>query len=101
MTRTRILLALATGCVTAVLVYALIRATQVLVGGEANPATVIVRSQHFAYLWRVWTSAFAGALAALSAHVLADRHALGLARALETALVVVVVILLIQSIVLP
>jgi hypothetical protein len=94
-------MALASGCTAAVLVYAVLRAGQVLVGGEANPATVIVRSQHFAYLWRAWTSAFAGALAALSAYVVSDRHAPRLARALVVALPIVVGVLILQAIFLP
>jgi hypothetical protein len=98
---TRALLAFAAGCVAATLVYALVRAGQVLAGGEANPATIIVRSHHLAYFWRTWTSAFAGALASVSAYLVAGRNPAWVARALLPALTVALVALAIQSALLP
>jgi hypothetical protein len=64
--RARVLVALVTACVTAVLVYAALRAGQVLFSREPNPATVIW-SAHAGYYWRALTAAYAGGAAGIAA----------------------------------
>jgi len=93
-------LALATGCVTALAAYPVLRAWQVIVVGEANPVTVLT-PVHMAFFWRAWTSAYVGGMGAFVGYFAARRDSVRLARALSRAIIVVATVLAVQAVFLP
>lgn len=80
--KTRLALAIATGCASAALLYSILRVIQALVLPEPDPTTVMW-SEHSGFFWRSWTCAYVGGAIALIAHRFAgERTAKILARAI-------------------
>jgi hypothetical protein len=98
--RPAVALGIATGCTAATALYALLRAGQVLLGNEPNPATVI-SSVHSGFLWRAWIAGYAGGMAALLGYWLARRDPTQVARALTVALPLAGALLVAQAVFLP
>ncbi len=87
---------------TTALVYAGLRAYDVVFGREANPATVLyVYDEHIALFWRLAIAAFAGGAVALLCAALSARHPARVARAVTGALPVIALIVAVQALVLP
>jgi hypothetical protein len=97
---TRIAVAFAWGCLVSVLFYALVRAVQWILFREPNPA-LVVWTPHAGYFWRVWTVAFAGVLASLSAFLVTSSSVERAARALLPMLAVAAVLLALQAAFMP
>ncbi len=93
-------IALAWGCVGAVALYATLRLCQVLLTNEPFPTTELL-SGSIAYLWRVATAVFGGALFAFAAFVIARDDCESAARRLPHALVFVGCYLALQSLIAP
>ena len=86
--------------VAAVALYAVARALQLALVGEANPATVIW-SAHAGFFWRAWTVLYAGGMAGFVAFLAAKRDPLRVARVLVRGLMVASGLLVLQSLFLP
>ena len=87
-------------CVVAVALYAIVRTVQLVLFGEANPATVIW-SAHAGYFWRAWTVFYAAGMAGFVAFLAAKRDPARVARVLLRALTVAGALLVAQSIFIP
>jgi hypothetical protein len=98
--RLRVALALATGCIAAVALYAVVRAAQFLFTAEPNPATVIW-SAHAGYFWRVWIVCYVGGMAAFCGFLAAGRAPERLARALSIAVTAAAILIAVQGLLLP
>lgn len=96
----RATLALLVGLEVAGLAYPLLRAYQFFMHPEPNPALVLW-SEHAAFFWRAWTSAYLGGMAALVAAWLAGRDAERVMRLVERALPVVAVAVALQGLLIP
>ena len=86
--------------VVAVALYASVRTAQLVLFGEANPATVIW-SAHAGFFWRAWTVLYAGGMAGFLAFLAAKRHPVRVARALLHALALAAALLVAQSLFIP
>lgn len=88
------------GCVTAVILYALLRGLQLILFSEPNPATVIW-SAHAGYFWRVLIASYAGGMAAILTWLAADRAEERVARVLPAAVLIAAALILLQGLLLP
>jgi hypothetical protein len=91
---------LAWGLAVAVGVYAFMRAVQVLLQPDPDPAQV-VWSIHAGYVWRAWTAAYAGGIAAFVVLPMARERAEAFARALVPALGIAAALLALQALLFP
>jgi len=91
---------MAWGLVIATAVYALMRVAQVLVQPDPNPAEV-AWSIHAGYVWRAWTAAYAGGIAAFIVLPMARGRVEPLARALVPALGIAAALLAFQVLLFP
>lgn len=91
---------LAWGLTVAVGVYASMRAVQVLVQPDPDPAQV-AWSIHAGYVWRAWTAAYAGGIAAFVVLPMARARVEPFARALVPALDIVAALLALQVLLFP
>ncbi len=98
--RVRLGIALVWGCLTAVLLYAVVRVVQYFMFPDPNPA-IVVWSPHAGYFWRSWIVAYGGGLAAFIVFFASRTLAPSLARALPAALLVSAVLLVAQTLVFP
>lgn len=89
-----------TTSVVAVALYAIVRAAQIALFGEANPATVIW-SAHAGFFWRAWTVLYAAGMAGFVAFWAAKRDPLRVARVLVRGLMVACALLVLQSLFIP
>lgn len=89
-------IAAAWGCCVGVAAYGVIRGIQFFVYPDPNPKT-LVWSAHAGFFWRCWTCAYAGAIAAFVAFLLAQRDVSRAARALVPAVAVVALVLAAQT----
>ena len=96
----RAALAAMAGCVSAVALYAILRALQLVFFSEPNPATVIW-SAHAGYFWRVLIVSYAGGMAAMMAWNAAESAPARVARFLASAVVVAAALILLQGVLLP
>jgi hypothetical protein len=88
------------GCVITISAYALMRAAQVLISPDPNPAQV-AWGIHAGYVWRVWTVTYAGGIATFIVSLMARRRVESYARALIPALGVAVALLVLQTVLFP
>ena len=100
MTRSALALPLAAACTLAIVLYPLLRAIQLLLYPEANPATV-VWSAHAGYFWRAWIAAFGGGMAAFVVPLLGPATRARLLRALPMLAAAGFVLALAQAIAIP
>lgn len=102
MTERRLALPLgfACGCVFALALYPLLRVVSAVVSPEPNPATIIW-SVHSGYFWRLWTVAYASAMAALVGGFAARRDPERVARLLARAVPYAVAALVAQALLWP
>ena len=91
------LLAIATGCTAAVLLYSVLRVIQALVLPEPDPTTVLW-TEHSGFFWRAWTCAYVGGAVALVAHRFAGERT---ARLLARAIVPVSIVVALQAAIVP
>ncbi len=96
----RLGLAFLAACVSSVLFYGVLRVVQSRLFPEPNPAMVIW-SAHAGFFWRCWTVAYAGAMVGFLAYGAAARYPERVARALVRTLGVAVVVLTLQSVLVP
>jgi hypothetical protein len=93
-------IAIAWGIAIAIVSYACVRALQFFLAPATNPA-LPVWSTHAGYLWRVWTVAYAGGIAAFIAFPLVRAHPAAAARALAPALGIAAALLALQTALFP
>jgi hypothetical protein len=98
--RVRLALALAGACIATVGLYAVLRLVQALLYKEPNPATVIW-SAHAGYFWRVWTVAYAGAMAGFATFAAAKKHEALVSRVLVVGLSVASGLIVLQGLFVP
>jgi hypothetical protein len=97
---TRVALAAMAGCVTAVVLYALLRGVQMVLFREPNPATIIW-SAHAGYFWRALIVSYAGGMASLLTWMAAGRSPERVARVLVRGVTIAAVLIFVQGIFLP
>lgn len=96
----RLALAAIAACVTATLLYAILRVVQAVLFTEPDPA-LIIWSEHAGYFWRVWTVVYAAGMVGIIAYLAAGRDAARTARVLAKALVIAAVLITVQGLLVP
>lgn len=86
--------------VAAIALYPTLRAIQLVLYPEANPATV-VWTAHAGYFWRAWICAFGGALVGIVVFSLGEAARARVVRALPIAAAVACALLVLQAVLLP
>jgi len=88
------------GLLAAVVVYASLRAGQLVLAREPHPLEVVL-SERSGFVWRVVAACFAGGLAAIAAHPIAVAAPEAVARFLERAIPIAAVLALAQAVLAP
>jgi hypothetical protein len=88
------------GLVVALASYAAMRASQVLLGSEPDPAEVVF-SPHAGFFWRCLTTLYAGAMASFVAWAASRGHPRAAARGLAAAIPIAAGLLALQALFFP
>jgi hypothetical protein len=99
-TKLRVALASSWFLVSATFLYAFVRAVQLELFPEANPATIIW-SAHAGYFWRIWIVLYASGVVAFLVFRFSREHSEKLAKWLKNGVIVAAIAILIQGIFLP
>ena len=96
----RLALAMCWSLVSATFLYGAVRAVQMVLFPEANPAAVIW-SAHAGYFWRIWIVLYASGTVGFLVFRFAREHSASLAKHLKNAAIVASLVILAQGILIP
>jgi len=99
-TKLRVGLAVSWSLIAATFLYALVRAAQLILFPEANPATIIW-SAHAGYFWRIWIVIYASGTVGFLVWRLSREHSEVIAKHLKNGVIVAAVAIALQGILLP